>query len=79
MPPHSALNILLFDKLNTPLNAQSVVRDQVLQFLREAHPDTRIAIFSLTTELKLLRDSHPTLSCCVRWSPERREARELRR
>jgi VWFA-related protein len=55
VPPNSALNILLFDKLNTPLNAQSVVRDQVLQYLKEAHPDTRIAIFSLTTELKLLQ------------------------
>jgi VWFA-related protein len=55
VPPNSALNILLFDKLNTPLNAQTEVRDQVLQFLKEAHPGTRMAIFSLTTELKLLQ------------------------
>jgi VWFA-related protein len=54
-PANGALNILLLDKLNTPLNAQSVVRDQVLKFLKEAPPGTRIAIFSLTTELRLLQ------------------------
>jgi VWFA-related protein len=54
-PESGALNILLFDKLNTPLNAQSVVRDQVLKYLKETPPGTRMAIFSLTTELKLLQ------------------------
>jgi VWFA-related protein len=62
-PPNGALNILLLDKLNTPLDAQTVVRDQVLKFLKEVHPGTRIAIFSLTTELKLLQGftSNPEL------------------
>ena len=55
VPENGALNILLFDKLNTPLNAQTEVRDQVLQYLKEAQPGTRMAIFSLTTELKLLQ------------------------
>jgi VWFA-related protein len=54
-PANGALNILLLDKLNTPMDAQSVVRDQVLKFLKEVPPGTRIAIFSLTTELKLLQ------------------------
>ena len=54
-PDNGALNILLLDKLNTPMDAQSVVRDQVLKFLKEVHPGTRIAIFSLTTELRLLQ------------------------
>jgi VWFA-related protein len=54
-PANGALNILLLDKLNTPMDAQSVVRDQVLKFLKEVHPGTRIAIFSLTTQLKLLQ------------------------
>lgn len=62
-PVSGALNILLFDKLNTPMNAQMVVRDQVLKYLKEAPPGTRIAIFSLTTELKLLQGftSNPEL------------------
>jgi VWFA-related protein len=54
-PPRGALNILLFDKLNTPLTAQAYVRDQVLKYLKEAPPGTRIAIFALTTDLKMLQ------------------------
>jgi VWFA-related protein len=54
-PANGALNILLLDKLNTPMNAQTVVRDQVLKYLKDVPPGTRIAIFSLTTELKLLQ------------------------
>ena len=62
-PASGALNILLLDKLNTPMDAQSVVRDQVLKFLKQVPPGTRIAIFSLTTELKLLQGftSNPEL------------------
>jgi len=54
-PANGVLNILLFDKLNTPINAQTEVRDQVLKYLKEAPPGTRMAIFSLTTELKMLQ------------------------
>jgi len=53
--PHGALNILLFDKLNTPLISQGYVREQVLTFLKNAPSGTRIAIFGLTTELKILQ------------------------
>jgi VWFA-related protein len=62
-PANGALNILLFDKLNTPMNAQSVVRDQVLKFLKEIQPGTRVAIFTLTTRLSLLQGfiSNPEL------------------
>lgn len=54
-PATGALDILLLDKLNTPMNAQTEVRDQVLKYLKEAPPGNRIAIFALTTELKLLQ------------------------
>lgn len=62
-PANGALNILLLDKLNTPMAAQSVVRDQVLKYLKEAPGGTRIAIFALTTQLRLLQGftSDPTL------------------
>ena len=61
-PESGPLNILLFDKLNTPVEAQSVVRDQVLKYLREAPPGIRMA-FGLTTQLKLLQGftSNPEL------------------
>jgi VWFA-related protein len=55
VPTNGVLNILLFDKLNTPINAQTEVRDQVLKYLKEAPPGTRMAIFSLTTDLKMLQ------------------------
>ena len=54
-PANGALNILLLDKLNTPMDAQTVVRDQVLKYLKGVPPGTRIAIFSLTTQLSLLQ------------------------
>jgi len=62
-PANGALNILLLDKLNTPMDAQTVVRDEVLKYLKQVPPGTRIAIFSLTTELKLLQGftSNPEL------------------
>jgi VWFA-related protein len=55
VPANSALDILLFDKLNTPMNAQTVVRDQVLKYLKQAPAGARTAIFSLTTQLRLLQ------------------------
>ena len=57
-PANGALNILLLDKLNTPMDAQSVVRDQVLKYLKEVPPGTRIAIFSLTTESEAAAGIH---------------------
>jgi len=55
VPANSAIDILLFDKLNTPVNAQTDLRNEVLKFLGEMPAGARIAIFSLTTELKLLQ------------------------
>jgi len=53
--PDGPLNILLFDKLNTPLENQSQVRDQVMKYLEEAPADGRTAIFTLTMELRMLQ------------------------
>jgi len=55
VPAGGALDILLFDKLNTPMDAQAQVRDQVLKYLKEAPAGTRMAIFTLTTKLRLLQ------------------------
>jgi VWFA-related protein len=54
-PITGTLNILLLDMLNTPMKDQSFVRDQVLKYLKDYHPGTRIAIFGLTTQLRLLQ------------------------
>jgi VWFA-related protein len=49
------LNILLLDALNTPLKDQNYVRAQLQQYVKQAQPGTRIAIFGLTTQLILLQ------------------------
>ena len=54
-PPAGALNILLLDKLNTPMEAQATVRDEVLKYLKEVPTGTHMAIFTLTTELRMLQ------------------------
>jgi len=55
VPPGGALNILLLDTLNTPMADQSYVRYQLQQYVKQADPGTRIAIFGLTSRLILLQ------------------------
>lgn len=55
VPAGGALDILLFDKLNTPEDAQTQVRDQVLNYLKEAPPGRSMAIFTLTMKLRMLQ------------------------
>ena len=54
-PGSGSLNILLLDALNTPMADQTFLHDQVLEYLKEARPGTRLAIFGLTTHLRLLQ------------------------
>ena len=53
-PATGALNVLLLDTLNTPMTDQAAVRAEMLAYLKEAHPGTRMAVFGLTTRLILL-------------------------
>jgi VWFA-related protein len=50
------LNILLIDALNTPLKGEGFVRSQLLQYVRHANPNTRIAVLGLANHLILLQD-----------------------
>ncbi len=54
-PAKGALDILLLDTLNTPMSAQAGVRSQILSYLEEARPGTRMAIFGLASRLILLQ------------------------
>jgi VWFA-related protein len=54
-PSGGALNVLLLDTLNTPMDAQAYVRDQLLEYLKNAPPGAPIAIFGLTQRLILLQ------------------------
>jgi VWFA-related protein len=49
--PPGALNILLLDALNTPMKNQMFVRDQLLQYAKNAPRGVPIAIFGLNEQL----------------------------
>jgi VWFA-related protein len=51
----NSLYILLLDALNTPLNDQSYVRQQMLKYLKTLPPGMRVAVFGLGTRLFLLQ------------------------
>ena len=53
--PPGALNVLLFDALNTPMKDQVFVHDQLLQYLKNAPRGARIAIFGLNERLVMLQ------------------------
>ena len=53
VPTDGTLNILLLDTLNTPMKDQTFVRYQLQQYVKNADPHTRIAIFGLGTRLYL--------------------------
>jgi VWFA-related protein len=53
--PDSTLNILLIDALNTPIQDQTAVRRQLLDFLKHQKPGTRVAVFGLTNRLIMLQ------------------------
>jgi VWFA-related protein len=54
-PPGGTLNVLLLDALNTPMASQSYVRYQLQQYVKNADPGTRIAIFGLNSRLIMLQ------------------------
>ena len=53
-PANGALNILVLDTLNTPLQDQPYVRAQLLAYLKEVPAGERIAIFGLSQQLHLI-------------------------
>ncbi len=54
-PPSSAVNVLLLDALNTQSADQAYVRKQVLAYLNKIPPGTRMAVFSLSSQLRLIQ------------------------
>ncbi len=48
-------NVLLLDSLNTALPDQSYVRSQMLKYIKEIQPGTRMAIFTLSSKLRFVQ------------------------
>jgi VWFA-related protein len=66
LPPHvftnfplvqaaDSVNIILLDALNTPSRDQFYVRSQMLKYLKAIPPGTRVAIFTLASQLRMLQ------------------------
>jgi VWFA-related protein len=54
-PQDSTLNVLLLDALNTPMENQGQMRQQVVEYLTKAGPGASFAIFTLGTRLQLVK------------------------
>jgi VWFA-related protein len=54
-PANGAVNLVLLDALNTPMQDQAYVRKQLLVYLKSTPPGTRIAIFGLNNRLTVLQ------------------------
>jgi VWFA-related protein len=54
-PDAGAFSVLLLDGLNTPLENQGDVRRQVVEYLSKAPPSTSMAIFTLATQLQMIK------------------------
>jgi VWFA-related protein len=55
VPADTALNILLLDTLNTPMDAQTYVHNQLRLYLKNSPPNAPLAIFGLSSHLWLLQ------------------------
>ena len=53
--PDSTLNILLIDALNTPMQDQMYVRQQLDDYVKHAKPGVSVAVFGLTNRLIMLQ------------------------
>jgi VWFA-related protein len=50
-----SINVILLDALNTPTRDQTYVRSQMLKYLKTIPPNTRVAIFTLASQLRMLQ------------------------
>jgi VWFA-related protein len=53
---HNTLNVVLLDALNTKSLNQAYVRDQMIKYLEKMPSDQPIAVYGLTTKLRILQD-----------------------
>ncbi len=54
-PPSDSVNVILLDALNTDQQDQSYVHHQIMHFLQTMQPGTRVAIFTLSSQLRMVQ------------------------
>jgi VWFA-related protein len=55
VPANGALNVLVFDALNSKMTDQAVVLQQMQKYLAIPHPGVRMELFQFNSELRLLQ------------------------
>jgi VWFA-related protein len=55
VPPGDSVNVLLLDSLNTDREDQAFIQQQILSYLKTIEPGTRIAIFALSSKLRMIQ------------------------
>ncbi len=53
-PQATAFNVLLLDSLNTPVENQTDVRRQMIEFMGKIAPGTSLAVFTLASRLRMI-------------------------
>jgi VWFA-related protein len=53
-PQASAFNVLLLDGLNTPVDKQTDVRKQMIEYMGKIAPGTSLAVFTLSSRLRMI-------------------------
>jgi VWFA-related protein len=53
-PPATAVNVLLLDGLNTPVDKQTDVRRQMIEYMGKIAPGTSLAVFTLSSRLRMI-------------------------
>ena len=69
VPPSDAVTVLLLDSMNTQLQDQSFVHAQMMKYLKNVPPGTRMAIFALGNHLEFIQgftDDASLLSAALR-------------
>lgn len=51
----SAINVLLLDAVNTPVEDQAYARRKIIEYLKTIPPGTRLAVFTLASRLRLVQ------------------------
>jgi VWFA-related protein len=54
-PPSSSVNVLLLDALNTPSSDQAKVRKEMLAYLKKIPSGTRMAVLTLSSQLRMIQ------------------------
>jgi VWFA-related protein len=54
-PEGDAVNVLLLDSLNTDQQDQTYVHGQIMNFLKSMRPGTKVAIFTLSSQLRMVQ------------------------